>query len=495
MPKPTHRPPSSRALLQQIVGGLTEGVMLVEPDGGISWANDIALALHGVRTLEGLGANAASYRKRFQLRYRNRHKLARDAYPIPRLLAGEAVNNMVVELVPRGAEAPVAVLRLYGQKVAGEGEDKACHVLILQDATERYAAEARFEKTFATNPAPALIARRSDQRIVKINPGFLEMAGYRSDALVGHDLRKLGAHPFAGNGPPLAEAVAAGETIPQTEILFKTGDGKNRLAIVAGQPLEMNDEDCMLLTFADLDTRRQAEDALRASEELFSKAFRLAPVPMLVVSQGDTRVLNANDAFLQVRGQSLDNTLDRTLAQLGLWRKPSELQALERELRRAGSVRNAETEICLRDDEILDCLVSAEVVKINDHPCALIVMQDITERKRTETELVAAIEAVMQDTSWFSQTVIEKLAHMRQSGGPHSNRAAISDLTAREREVLGALCQGASDADIALQLGISRNTVRNHVSTIYEKIGVNRRSAAVVWARERGFTGVRPRHR
>src|SRR5690606_25777294 len=149
---------------------------------------------------------------------------------------------------------------------------------------------------------------------------------------------------------------------------------------------------------------------------------------------------------------------------------------------------NAEHQICLRGDEIIDCLVSAEIVKINGRSCALIVMQDITERKRTEAELVAAIEAVMQDTSWFSQTVIEKLAHIRHGGGPHTNRAAIADLTAREREVLGALCQGASDADIALQLGISRNTVRNHVSTIYEKIGVNRRSAAVVWARERGFT-------
>ena len=65
----------------------------------------------------------------------------------------------------------------------------------------------------------------------------------------------------------------------------------------------------------------------------------------------------------------------------------------------------------------------------------------------------------------------------------------LADLTRRERDVLGALCRGLSDAGIADQLGISRHTVRNHVATLYEKIGVNRRSAAVVWANERGFTG------
>jgi DNA-binding CsgD family transcriptional regulator len=38
-------------------------------------------------------------------------------------------------------------------------------------------------------------------------------------------------------------------------------------------------------------------------------------------------------------------------------------------------------------------------------------------------------------------------------------------------------------------LRLSRNTIRNHVSSLYRKIGVNRRSAAVIWARERGITG------
>ncbi len=65
----------------------------------------------------------------------------------------------------------------------------------------------------------------------------------------------------------------------------------------------------------------------------------------------------------------------------------------------------------------------------------------------------------------------------------------LAQLTSREREVLGLMCQGHDDDGIAKGLKLSRNTVRNHVATIYSKIGVHRRSAAIVWARDRGITG------
>jgi DNA-binding NarL/FixJ family response regulator len=94
----------------------------------------------------------------------------------------------------------------------------------------------------------------------------------------------------------------------------------------------------------------------------------------------------------------------------------------------------------------------------------------------------------MKDASWFSQTVMEKLANLRQPNrsGP---RIELAALTLREREVLELICQGLTDKEISGKLGLSRNTVRNHVAALYGKIDVHRRSAAVVWARERGITG------
>ena len=83
---------------------------------------------------------------------------------------------------------------------------------------------------------------------------------------------------------------------------------------------------------------------------------------------------------------------------------------------------------------------------------------------------------------------MDKLARLRaperQADGP-----GLDDLTRRERDVLALICRGYDDKRIARALDVSGNTVRNHVARIYAKIGVNRRIAAVAWARARGFDG------
>lgn len=59
------RTQTDRRQLQQIIAGLTEGVILIEPDQRILWANEAALAMHGVDSLEGLGADTGEYPSAF----------------------------------------------------------------------------------------------------------------------------------------------------------------------------------------------------------------------------------------------------------------------------------------------------------------------------------------------------------------------------------------------------------------------------------------------
>ena len=60
-------------------------------------------------------------------------------------------------------------------------------------------------------------------------------------------------------------------------------------------------------------------------------------------------------------------------------------------------------------------------------------------------------------------------------------------LSPREREVLTLLTEGLGNADIAARLGISDKTVRNHLSKLFDKLGVWTRAQAIVFARDRGF--------
>ena len=138
-------------------------------------------------------------------------------------------------------------------------------------------------------------------------------------------------------------------------------------------------------------------------------------------------------------------------------------------LEQGASVRSLEMALRTREARCWTACVSAAPVKIQDLPCVLGAIQDITERKRNELELMEAIETVMQDTSWFSRTVIEKLAQIRAPGAPQS-QGELADLTRREREILGLICDGHTDAEIAATLHLSRNTVRNHVAALYGKL-------------------------
>lgn len=476
---------TDRRQLQQIITGLTEGVMLVEPDQRIVWANEAALKMHGVDTVAALGRDVTQYRERFRLRYRNNHPLQSGQYPIERVIAGECFSDVIVEVFPAHDDSVNWVHRVRSLVLTNADGEPDCLALILHDASEWAGAEERFEKTFNANPAPAMICRLSDQRYIKVNLGFLEMTGYLREQIIGRSVYELDVFENADRRDLAVERLGEGGTIPQMEAELRMPDGGHKPVVVAGQPIDIGEEACMLFTFMDLEPRRKAESTLRQSEERFQKAFRMLPVPSAVLSADALVLVDINEAFTAVTGYTSADVVGRAGEAAGLWLEDAHA-TLAAQLAQSGSVRNMELRIGRKDGEPIDCLVSAENVAINGQNCVLMAWLDISERKRSELELVSAIETVMQDASWFSKSLIEKLANVRRSGQTGS-LAQLDDLTKRERDVLDALCEGLPDKEIARTLGVALSTVRNHVATIYGKLDVHSRGAVVLWARNRGY--------
>lgn len=486
-----------RRQLQQIIAGLTEGVILIDPDQTISWANTAALTMHGASAVADLGQNVDEYRRRYQLRYRNNHPLDAGTYPADRVVAGEMFSDVVVEVARAGSAEPEWVHRVRSLVLTDADGNPDCLVLIVTDATDEMQAIERFERAFNANPAPALICRVSDLRFIRVNQGFMDMTGYARETVVGRSVYDLDVMAGADKREIGKERLEEWATVPQMEACIQLPEGETKLVIVAGQPIEIGDERCMLFTFADLEPRRKAESALRNSEEKFAKTFRLAPVPMKVCTLDGFRILDVNEAFLKETGWTTEEIVGRSTAEIELWNTDTTRRKLERELVETGGFRGYEAKLKKKDGSIADCLVSAETVTIGGEVCVLDVFQDITIRKTSELELVKAIEEALADTSWLSRSVMEKLADMRSPQPDGTRKASGADLTDKERQVLGFISQGLDDAEIAGLLFLSRNTVRNHIQRIYAKIDVHRRSEAIVWARERGIvgseTGVRPR--
>jgi DNA-binding NarL/FixJ family response regulator len=103
-------------------------------------------------------------------------------------------------------------------------------------------------------------------------------------------------------------------------------------------------------------------------------------------------------------------------------------------------------------------------------------------------DLIAAVRAVAGGGAWFDPGVAPRLLERyRRVVAPAARDAAKRDLlTDREHEVLRLMARGATNAEIAGALHVAEATVKTHVGSIFAKIGVRDRAAAIVFAYDHG---------
>ena len=104
-------------------------------------------------------------------------------------------------------------------------------------------------------------------------------------------------------------------------------------------------------------------------------------------------------------------------------------------------------------------------------------------------ELVDAIRVVAVGNTLFGPAATRRLVERFAQPDP-TPAPALADLTEREREILGLLARGFSNAELADRLYVSEATVKTHVSAVLRKLGVRDRLQAVIAAYEGGL--IRP---
>lgn len=106
-----------------------------------------------------------------------------------------------------------------------------------------------------------------------------------------------------------------------------------------------------------------------------------------------------------------------------------------------------------------------------------------------KADLVKTIRAVAEGEALFGPAVARRFMHyfsdLRSAPGPQPQ--VFPELTERERDILALIAQGESNPRIAERLTISPKTVRNHISSIFNKLQVADRVQAVIRAREAGL--------
>ena len=233
----------------------------------------------------------------------------------------------------------------------------------------------------------------------------------------------------------------------------------------------------------------QRTEELAYSEQRFSQAFYSNPIPACMTTFGRETFVEVNEAFLSLTGYVREEVVSKTAFELGMWSSSDNQRKVNAALAKERRFHELDLQVRVKDGGVRDVLISAEVIRLDDHEHEgfLKMFYDVTERKQTEEQLHEAVQQVMNDASWFSRKLMEQLAHIRSGS---QDDAEVVELSKRERQVLGRMATGLSNDAIAAELAIKPQTVRNYITTIYDKLGVHSRTEAVVWARERGIVGL-----
>jgi len=136
----------------------------------------------------------------------------------------------------------------------------------------------------------------------------------------------------------------------------------------------------------DVTDRRKEQETLEEANERFSKAFQLGPLMMTILRKSDHRYIDVNQRFLDVRGFAREDVIGKTPIEIG--EPESVLKEFFEVLEDQGSVQNLEGPILTKSGEIINSIISAEQIHIDDQECILVAINDVTEMKRMQTDRV-----------------------------------------------------------------------------------------------------------
>ena len=137
----------------------------------------------------------------------------------------------------------------------------------------------------------------------------------------------------------------------------------------------------------DMTQRKQAEEALRRSEERFAKAFQASPDAIVISRMSDGLILDVNEGWQKLFGHKQSEVLGQTTLDFGIYVNPDDHTAIINQLVEKGYLRDFEVDVRHKSGEIRQASFSGERIEIADMECRLMVIRDITERKQAEQAL------------------------------------------------------------------------------------------------------------
>jgi PAS domain S-box-containing protein len=284
-------------------------------------------------------------------------------------------------------------------------------IALMRDITDNKETENKLKESeqwldsiIQASPIPAFAIGR-DHRVVHWNKALEELSGIRAAEVIG---TKDHWKAFYRYERPCLSDLLVDEDHETIENLYAEQQRKSKLSSDAYEAIcffpELNDEGKWLQitaaairnsqsglvgaieTIEDITDRNRTLEKLKRSEERFSKIFKANPVQISLSSLKYECYIDVNESFLTHTGYTREEVIGRSSVELGLWSANARDHFVE-VLKRDGKVRDFEFQFRVKSGDLLIGCLSAELIEFEGEPYALVIANDITERKRAEDEL------------------------------------------------------------------------------------------------------------
>jgi PAS domain S-box-containing protein len=274
-----------------------------------------------------------------------------------------------------------------------------CRIVVIADITERKKAEEalkeseeKFSKAFRASSNAICITTMEDRRFIEANEAFSRFTGYSHEEVIGHNAAELKLWVNEEEKRKSLETLDKDGRVYNREFSSRSKSGEIRVGLSSVDLISIGGQPYRMVVITDITKRKKIEDALQESEEKFSKAFNASAIAIGITSMKTDRFVDINESFIRFTGYTREEVIGHGAAELNLWIKPEELQKWTDQLHREGRVFNQEFSSRMKSGEIRIGLGSAEVINIRGEPCRIVVIADITDRKRAEEALKCSEE-------------------------------------------------------------------------------------------------------
>ncbi|MCB0032597.1 MAG: PAS domain S-box protein, partial [Anaerolineales bacterium] len=248
-------------------------------------------------------------------------------------------------------------------------------------------SEEKFAGAFHASPDSITIATWPSGRLIDANEGFERISGYGREEVLGKHTSQLDIYWDAAERQRVIKYFQTHDQVRNFEFKGRRKNGQPFPASLSSEFIQLGGETCSITTVRDLTEQKEAEQALRFSEEKFVKAFHATPDSISITDISTNQLIELNHGFEQVFGYSREEALRKTGNELGLYAHPEDRERLLGMMRKYGYARNLEMIGRRKSGELITALVSAEHFAVGSEQFFVTIVRDITEQRQAEEEL------------------------------------------------------------------------------------------------------------